>query len=322
MAHYVARLALGFAWVCTFSAAADDYPSKPIRIIVGFPAGSGGDVVTRELAPAVSERLHQQIIVDNRPGANGNIAMELAARAKPDGLTLVYVVNSVQAVNPHLYGTKTFNAAKDLRPFIACYRVGAIAVVNANSPIRSWGELIATARTKPGGLSYATSGPGSAQHMMGERAKKMAAIDWIAVHYKGEAPAVVDLIGGQVDFAFGFPATYLPHVRSGKLRPLAVTSAKRSPALPNVPTIAESGLAGYDESVWLGYAAPAATPEPMVRKLNEAFRAALTTPEIKNRLEERGSEILASSPERAAEMLKTDYERFGKTIAELGLRPE
>ena len=312
-------LLLGCLLASVPAGAADDSFAKPITLIVPFPAGSGADLVAREIAPLAAERLQQTIVIENRPGANGNIGTEIGAHAKADGLTVLYVMNTTLGVNPHVYGTKSFNAVKDIRPFIVTHKSGAIVLVNAKSDIHSIQELFAAAKAKPGGLNYATSGPGSAQHMMGERVKKMASIDWMPIAYKGESAALIDLLGGQVDVAFGFPTASLPHVRSGKLRPLAVTTAKRSPALPDVPTLSETVLPGYEEVVWVGYGVPAATPEPVVQRLFKAFEAAANSATIRKNMEARGSILLVSPPAAAAEMEKTDYEHYANVVKELGL---
>lgn len=322
LVRFLAFSLLALGLVSGSALSADDFPAKPIRIIVPFPAGTTGDLNVREIAPFVSERLKQTIIVDNRPGAGGSIGSEMAAHSRPDGLTVLFMVSSTLTINPHLQKTPTFDPVKDLRPFIVTVRSGAIVVVNTSSSIQSLKDLIAAAKVKPGGLTYATSGPGSVQHVMGERLKKMAEIDLLHVPYKGDALALTDLIGGQVDVAFGFAFATLPHIRSGKLRPLAVTRAKRLSALPDIPTIAESGVRGYEEHVWAGFAVPAATPKPIVDKLFQAFHSAASLSEYRQLAEKRGSESLASTQEEAVELLKRDYERNRRVVKELGLQVE
>jgi tripartite-type tricarboxylate transporter receptor subunit TctC len=302
--------------------AGDEFPSKPIRIIVPFPAGSSADLNTREIGQMVGERLKQQIIVDNRPGAAGSIGTEMGAFSPPDGYTVVYTLNTTVAVNPHIYKTSRFDPLKHLLPFIITVRGAATLVVNSNSPFRSVADLIAAAKAKPGGLTYANSGPGSPQHLMGERLKKLAGIDILQVPYKGEPPALTDLMGGQVDMAFGFPLGALPHIQSGKLRPLAVTATKRLTSLPHTPTLAESGLTDYDESVWVGWSVPAGTPEPVVEKLYQAFYAAATSSKYRQKVEERGSEPQASTRPEAVALMKSDYERYRKMVKELDIRVE
>ena len=302
--------------------AAEDFPSKPIRIVVPFPAGATGDLTARQLAPFVAERLKQSVIIDNRPGAGGVIGSEAVARSASDGRTILFTVSATLTVAPHLQMSRSFDPLRDLRPFIVTVRSGTIVVVNSSSPFRSLRDLIAAAKAKPGALTYASSGPGSIQHLMGERLKQMTGIDLLHVPYKGETPSLVDLIGGQVDLVFGFALATLPHIRSGKLRPLAVTTAKRLRSLPDVPTIAESGFSGYDERVWAGFAVPMGTPEPIVDKLYAAFHASASLPQYRQAVEERGSEPVASTQDEAVRLLRSDYERYGRIVKELDLRLE
>ena len=302
--------------------AADEYPSKPIRIIVPFPAGGSADLRTRHLAPLIAQRLKQSVIIENRPGAAGNIGTGLGAKSPPDGYTVTLILNTTVAVNPHIYRDAGFDPLKDLVPLIVMVRAAAILVVKADSPIRSVQDLIAQAKARPGKLTYGTSGPGSVQHLMGERFKKMAGIDLVHVPYKGDAPTLTDLMGGQIDMAFGAPPATLPLIESGKLRTLAVTSAKRLSILPNVPTLGESGVPGYDETFWGGFAVPTGTPGIVVKKLHEAFRSAMLAPEYQNFVTQIGAELVASTQEYAVELMKSDYERYGKIVKELGLKVE
>ena len=302
--------------------AADEYPSKPIRIIVPFPAGASADVRTRRLAPLVAQRLKQSVIIENRPGAAGNIGTESGAKSPPDGYTAIFIYNGTVAVNPHLYRDTGFDPRSDLVPVIVMMKSAAILVVNADSPIRSMQDLIAQAKVKPGKLTYGNSGPGSLTHLMGERLKKLAGIDLVSVPYKGDSPALTDLMGGQIDMAFGYATAALTLIEGRKLRALAVTSAKRLTSLPNIPTIAEAGVPGYDETAWAGFAVPAGTPEAIVKKLHEAFRSAMLTPEFKHDVDQSGAELVASTQEYAVQLLKSDYERYGKIVKELGLKVE
>ena len=302
--------------------AAEEYPSKPIRLIVPFPAGASADLRARQLAPLVAQRLKQQLIIDNRPGAAGSIGTGLGAKASPDGYTVTYIITNTVAVNPHLYKDTGFDPLRDLVPLIVTARSGSILVVKADSSIRSVGDLVAQAKTSPGKLTYGTSGQGSPQHLMGERLKKMAGINLVSIPYKGDAPTLTDLMGGQIDMALGFPMASMALVDAGKLRALAVTSAQRLAILPNTPTLAESGVPGYDETIWSGYAVPTGTPENIVRKLHEAFRSAMLTPEYKKDVEQSGAELIASTQEYAVQLVKSDYERYGKIVRELGLRVE
>lgn len=302
--------------------AADDFPTRPLRIIVPYSAGSTADLGAREIAQMVIKDLKQQIIIDNRPGAGGNIGTEMGVRAAPDGYTVVMVNSATLGLNPQVLKTTSFDPLKDLVLLTIYARAGAILVVNANSSINSLKDLIASAKAKPGSLAYGSSGLGSASHLMAERLKKMAEIDLLHVPYKSETPVIADVIGGQVDLTFGFAFATLPLIASGKLRPIAVTTSKRLSALPNVPTIAESGFPGYDEVVWAGLAVPAATPAPIVQKLAKVFRSAVKTPDYQVVVAKRGSEPLGTTQEESAKLLKADYERYGKKVKELGLRIE
>ena len=302
--------------------AADEYPSKPIRIIVPFPAGASADLRARQLVPHLASRLKQPVIIDNRPGAAGNIGTGLGAKAPPDGYTVTLILNGTVAINPHLYRDTGFDPLKDLTPLIVSMKTATILVVKPDSPLRSVQDLVAQAKARPGKLTYGTSGPGSVQHLMGERLKKMAGIDLVAIPYKGDAPTLTDLMGGQIDMAFGSPPVTMPLIDGGKLRALAVTSGKRLSILPNVPTIGESGVQGYEEMAWIGYAVPTGTPEAIVKKLHEAFRSAMLTPEYQHFVTQIGAELVASTQEYASQLMKSDYERFGKIVKELDLKVE
>ena len=303
-----------------FSAHAEDYPTKPIRIVVPFPAGGSGDVVTRQVAKVLSEKLGQSVIVDNRPGANGIIGAQVVAQAQPDGYTLLFAASSVLAMNPYLIKDLGFDAQKDFVPIIVLARSPALVVVSAASPYQSVKEFIEAAKKSPGKLTFASSGEGSPQHIMGEKMKQMAGIDLNHIPYKGEAPALQDLMAGQIDLCFGFTAGTMPHVRSGKLRALAVTGEKRLGVFPDIPTMSEAGVTGYAETILTLYAAPRGTPAAIVDKLNDAIRSAMFT--MKQVILERGSEFIASSPQEAAAMLEMEYVRFGKVVKELGLKQQ
>ena len=301
---------------------ADEYPSKPIRFIVPFPAGSSADARTRQLVPFLTQRLKQPIIVDNRPGAAGSIGTAQAVKSPPDGYTITYVVTTTVAVGPHVYKDAAIDPRRDLIPIIVAMKTASILVVKADSPFRSAADLIAFARANPGKLTYGTSGPGSPQHLMGERLKKLAKIQIAPVPYKGDAPTLSDLMGGQIDMTFGPPPATLPLIEAGKLKALAVTSGKRMARLSDTPTIAESGVPDYDEVMWYGYAVPAGTPISIVKLLHETLRAAMLTSEFRKFTEHNGAELVASTQDFAAQLVKNDYERYKQIVKELDIKVE
>ncbi len=256
-------------------AQADEYPSKPIRLVVAFPAGSSSDVIARQTAQKLSEQMGQQVIVDNRPGANGALAAQTVAKARPDGYTLLQATSHVIAVTPHLNKNPGFDALNDFAPIIITGSTPALVVVAAKSPFKSVKELIDAAKLAPGKLTFASSGEGSAQHIMGEKLMHLAGIKLTHIPYKGETPALQDLMAGEITFAFGFPAGTLSHVRSGALRALALTGDKRLPVFAEIPTLAESGVRGYNELTYGVCLVPRAAPAANVKKLNDEFRTAL-----------------------------------------------
>jgi tripartite-type tricarboxylate transporter receptor subunit TctC len=302
--------------------AGDDFPSKPIRIIVPFPAGSSADTRTRQLGALMSPRLKQPVIIENRPGAAGTLGTAFAAKSAPDGYTLTYIVTTTVALAPHVYKTVGFDPLKDLHVLIVALKASAILVVRPDSPITSLQDLMTRAKATPGRLTYGTSGPGSPQHMMGERFKRTAQIDLVPVHYKGDAPTLTDLMGGHVDMTFGFGLATLPLIQSGKLRPLAVASGRRMSVLPQVPTMAESGVANYDEFIWAGYAAPAGIAPERARKLHQALQDAMLSEEFKTGVVQSGAELIASTQEYAQRQLREDHARYGIVVRELALRAE
>jgi tripartite-type tricarboxylate transporter receptor subunit TctC len=306
--------------VSTFSGFADDFPSKPIKIIVPFPVGGSADIGTRKLGALVSERLGQPVVIDNRPGAGGNIGTAVAAKSPPDGYTLVLILNTTVGVNPHAYANPGFNPLTDLAPICTTVKYQGILVTRTDSPIKTVADLLQQAKAQPGKLSYASAGVGSPQHLMTERLKQSAGIDLAHIPYKGEAQYFPDLLSGQVDVAFGYSAATLPQLKSGKLRALAVSSATRHGALTDVPTLAETGISGYDESGWGGIAAPAATPPERLQKLEQAFLAAMHSPDYHAFVDSVGNVLVAGNAAETGTLLKADYERYGKIVKSLGLR--
>ncbi len=302
-------------------AAAQNYPSKPIRLIVPFASGGGGDGALRPLAPGMSAALGQQVVIDNRGGAGGIIGMELAAKSAPDGYTLAMSSAGFTAM-PGLYKTLPFDPVRDFSAIIIAESGSYLLVVNPATPWKSVGELIADAKSRPGRFAYASAGSGSSIHLAGELFKSMAGVDMTHVPYKGAGPAIVDVVSGQVAAMFASALNALSLVKAGKLRALAVTTAKRSTLAPELPTVAESGLPGFDVAGWYGFVAPAKTPLNIVRKLNLAINHALASPELVERLRALGLEPVGGTPEAAALLISNEVARWNKVVRDARIPPQ
>ena len=309
------------ALVLAANTCAQTYPVKTVRIVVPFPAGAGADTTTRLFTPKLTEALAQQFIVDNRAGAAGNIGAEAAARAAPDGYTLLVAPASL-ASSRSLYKNLGFDLARDFEPVAMLATAPFVLAVHPSVPVKSVSELIAFAKSRPGQLNFASTGIGGTNHLAAELFKHMAGIDIVHVPYKGTATAVPDLIGGQVSMMFTATLSSLPHVRAGRLRALAITSAKRSLAAPELSTVAESGLAGYEASTWFALLAPAGTPREIVARLNAAIVTIGQTPEIRDRLVAQGAEPLGGTPEQLGAFVRSEIEKWGKVVAVSGARAE
>ena len=303
---------------CAF-AHAQSYPTRPIRYIVPQAPGGSSDTLARVLTQRVAEGLRQQIVIDNRPGATGIIGAELAARANPDGYTLLQVATS-HATNPAMQARLPYDTLRDFVAISLLSQQPNVFLVHPSVPVRNVKELIAYAKSKPGQLNYATSGTGGSQHLAGELLKSMAGIDMTHVPYKGSPPALVDVIAGRVPLMSSTMPPALPQIRSGKVRAIAVTSAKRSPALPDVPTVAESGLPGYEAIAWQGLVAPAGTPRPVIARIQAEFARVLKQPDIGARLTEQGYETVASTPEWFADYIRTEIAKWSKVIRTAGIK--
>jgi len=312
-------LAALLLWAGTLAAAAQDYPNRPIRFIVPWPPGGGADIVSRIVGQRVGELLGQQLAVDNRPGAGGNIGTEVAARATPDGYTIVFGYIGTHAINPGLYKSMPFQP-KDLAPVTLMTTVTNVLVVHPSVPARSVTELIALARAHPGQLNFSSAGNGSLPHLAGELFKTMTHVDMVHVPFKGGGPAVAALIGGEVQLSFADPLAAIPAIKAGQLVALGVTATKRTPGLPDVPTIAEAGVPGFEATGWNGILVPAGTPAPVVATLHDAFVAALETPSVRDRLVAQAYEPVGSTPEEFARVIATETEKWGKVIKLSGAR--
>ena len=292
-----------------------EYPIKPIHLIVGFSPGGSADTVGRALAEGLSNRLGQPVVVENKAGANGNIAAEYVARSAPDGYVL-YFPSIGHAVNASLYKNLPYDPVKDFTAIGAVFSAPNILIVPASSPYKSVNELIAAAKANPGKLTFASSGSGTSVHLSAVLFEKMAKIDMIHVPYKGTGSAMPDVISGQVDMSFPNLPSGLPHVKSGSLRALGVTTAKRSAAAPSIPTIAESGLPGYDMATWYGLVAPANLPLKVRNRINKELQDVLADPKFKDKLIAQGADPMPGTPEQFAVFIKSEIEKWRKLIAQ------
>ncbi len=298
--------------------AADNYPSKPIRLLVGFPPGGSTDILSRMMGQKLADALGQQVVIDNRAGAAGNLASELVAKGNPDGYTLLMATVSSHGINPGLYKKLSYDPIKDYAPVTLIASYPLILAVHPALPVKSVKDLIALAKAKPGHVRFGSSGNGSPGHLSGEIFKSMAGIDLVHVPYKGGAPSTIAVLAGEVQITFATLPGVMPHIKSGKLAGAAVTTIKRSPALPEVPTIAESGLAGFDVSSWAGLMAPAGTPKPILNRLHAAAVKALASADVRERLAGEGAEPVGSTPEQFAAFVKTELAKRALAIKQAG----
>jgi tripartite-type tricarboxylate transporter receptor subunit TctC len=305
----------------TVAGAQTAYPNKPIRLLIGYPPGGATDIVARILAQKLGERLGQPVVVDNLPGAGGIIATDKVAKAAPDGYTLV-LANTAHGINPSLYKSLPYDAVASFAPVIKVADLTLVLVVNPAFPARSVGELIALARARPGELHYASSGVGQSLHLAGELLKSMAGVDIVHVPYKGSAPARADLLAGQVEMMFESAIGVLPFVQAGRLRALGVSGAQRSPALPDVPTLAEAGVAGYEASGWLGILAPAGTPPGIVASLNADLNAVLRQADMSAQLARNGADVAGGPPDQFAAFVAAEIAKWAKVVRATGLKAE
>lgn len=297
------------------------WPSKPIRFILPFPPGGGTDTLARIVGQKMSEPLGQPVLMDNRPGAGANIGAELAARAAPDGYTIV-MANIAHAVNMSLYRKPGYDLVADFAPITMLASTPNILVVGPAVPARSVAELIALAKAAPGKYLYASAGNGSSSHLAGELFKSMTAIDLLHVPYKGGGPAVAALLSGEAGIGFATAPSVLPQVRSGKLRALAVTSARRSASAPELPTIAESGMPKYDSNTWYGVLAPRRTPAPVIGRLHEVLLATMQSADVKERVAVHGFEPQTGTPQAFGEYIRSEIAKWAAVVKAAGMRPE
>jgi tripartite-type tricarboxylate transporter receptor subunit TctC len=316
------HLAAGAAALPALSriAMAQAYPTRPVRIVVGLAAGGANDILARLMGQWLSERLGQPFVVENRPGAGGNIATEAVVRAPPDGHTLL-VSGTNNASNVTLYEKLNFNFIRDIAPVATIVRQPLVMFVNTAVPARTVSEFVAYAKANPGKISMASAGNGTTPHLAGELFKMMAGVDMVHVPYRGGAPALTDLIGGQVQIIFIGAVGTIEYIKSGKLRALAVTTASRSEAFPDIPTIADT-VPGYEASAWFGFCVPKATPPEIVDKLNKEINAGLVDPKMRARLDDLGGGIFPLSPAEFGKLIADETEKWGKVIRAANIKPE
>jgi tripartite-type tricarboxylate transporter receptor subunit TctC len=301
-------------------ARAQSYPTKPVRMIIGYPPGGSADITARLTGQWLSERLGQPVVIESRPGAATNLATEAVVRAAPDGYTLLLVAPA-NAINATLYDKLSFDSLRDLAPVAGIIRFPNVVVVNPSLPIKTIPELIAYAKANPGKLNMASSGNGSTIHMSGELFKMLTGINMVHVPYRGGAPALTDLMGGQVQVMFDNVPTSAEHIKAGKLRGLAVTSTARSDVLPDLPTVADF-LPGYEASAWYGLGAPKGTPDEVIDKVNKAMNAILADPKSQARFKELGASLLPGSPADFGKLLAEETEKWGKVVKFSGAKPD
>lgn len=324
--HRIAKtlsLAVSLLTIAIGSAHAADaveagYPSKPVRIIVPYPAGGSTDVLARVLGQKIGEQMGQPVVVENRPGASGNIGASYVAKSPADGYTLFLGTSTALAANPGLYKQLPYDPQKDFAPIILATTLASLVVVNPSVPVKTMQELTAYLKAHPG-TSYASSGNGTPAHLGGELYKRMAGVKMNHVPYKGGAPALTDLIGGQTSVMFAILPEAMPFVKEGKLRALAVTTAKQTPNAPQMPTVAESGVPGYELVGWYAFLAPKATPQPIVTKLNKAFDDALQDKGVREKLTSMGFDIAGGSPQKLADTIRTETKKWKQVIDEANI---
>ena len=305
------------------SAAAQDYPAKPVRVIVPYVAGGNADIRARTLSQKLTESMKQAFVVENKPGANGGIGTDFVAKNSPDGYTLLAVASGPIVVNPVLYSKVTYDPVKDLAPVAQCAVYQYVLVTRSDSPYKTIGDLVAAAKGNPGALAYGSTGIGCGNHLAAELFGLTTGTRFNHIPYKGSAPALADLLGGQLAFMFDTVLTSVPHIRAGKLRAFAVSSAKRAPSLPEVPTMQEAGFRGFDMSQWQGILGPAGTSAVVINKLNGEIVKAMHAPDVHERIAvQGGNDIVTGTPEEFAALIRADLERYGRLIREAKIKAE
>lgn len=317
------KIAAGIVLICVAAwSHAQTYPSKPVRFVVPFAPAGGSDLVARTVAAKLTEALGQPVVIDNRAGAAGNIGTDVVAKAPADGHTLLLGSNGPLAINPTLYAKLPYDAVRDFAPVSLVTVMPFVLVAHPSLPVKSVKELVALAKARPGQLNYGSPGNGSTTHLANELLKSMTGMQITHVPYKGVAPAAIDLVSGQVQMMSGDLSTLLPHVKAGKMRALAVTSSRRSTLLPDMPTVAESGVPGYDATGWFGVLVPAGTPASVIDRLNAGIVKGVAAPDARQRLGAFGGDVATGTPEQFASHIRTEAAKWGKVIRAIGLKAE
>ena len=314
----IGLIAMGFAAFLSTGAAAQDYPTRPVKWVVGYPPGGATDILARLIGQRLSERLGQQFIIENKPGAGNNVGTESVVNADPDGYT-VLLVNPANGINASLYAKLSFNFIRDIAPVAGLARVPNVMVVPKDFPAKTVEEFIAYTKANPGKVNMASSGNGTSIHLSGELFKAMTGVEMLHVPYRGSAPAITDLLSGRVQVMFDNMPSCISHVRAGTLRALAVTTEARSPELPDVPTVGDT-VKGYEASAWFGMGAPAKTPKDIIAKLNKEVNAILAEPEIKKKIAEMGGVTLTGSPEDFGKIIQSETDKWEKVVKFAGAR--
>ena len=299
---------------------AQDYPTKPIRLVVPFPPAGGTDIFAREIAHKLTDTVKWVVVIDNKPGAGGNIGIDVVAKSARDGYTIGMGQTSNLAINPTLYSTLPYDPLKDLVPIILVADAPLVLVVPASSPFKTLGDLVAAAKKKPGEVNFASPGNGTVSHLASELFQSAAGIKLQHIPYKGSPQAITDMMAGQVQSYMSSVPTVLPHIKSGRLRPLAVTSTKRVALLPDVPTMSEAGYKGFEANTWFGLVAPAGTPPAVIDRINAEVNRLLKAPDMRDKFAAEGGGALGGTPQQFAAVLKADYAKWGKVVRDAGIK--
>ena len=305
-----------------FGVSCHAFPDKPVRFVIGFTPGGPSDILARAVGQKLAERWGQQVVIENRPGAGGNLAAEVVAKSAPDGHTWLLGNNSILATNQSLYRKLPYDPVRDFAPVALVAVQPNILVVHPDVPAKSVSDLIGLLKKNPGKLNYASSGAGAAAHLAGELFKTMAGVDMVHVPYKGAQPALTDLIAGQVQLMFATSASVIPYMKAGRLRALAVTTAQRSPSVPELPTISEAGLPGFEATTWHGVVVPSAVPAPLVQRLNQELNSILSEKDLRERLAGLGAEVLTGTPREFADYIAREIPKWAKVVKDSGARAD